>query len=110
MCLELEALRARVPAADDDKQATSMLNKLLSTHARGHLEQQLFVAPVLKAGTHIFIIDLLHCVQLNVAKTAGKYAFADKMDTRARERTTTYMESIGCYLDLRAKGQRNPEN
>eukprot|EP00965_Chrysotila_dentata_P062226 2061773-Pleurochrysis_carterae.AAC.1 len=57
---ELEALRARVRADDDDKQAASMLDKILSTHARGHLDQQLFVAPVLKVGTDIFIIDLLH--------------------------------------------------
>eukprot|EP00965_Chrysotila_dentata_P190981 6174239-Pleurochrysis_carterae.AAC.2 len=32
------------------------------------------------------------------------------MDEKARERATAYMESIGCYLDLRTKGQRNPEN
>eukprot|EP00965_Chrysotila_dentata_P114149 3773855-Pleurochrysis_carterae.AAC.1 len=32
------------------------------------------------------------------------------MDEKARKRATAYMESIGCYLDLRAKGQRNPEN
>eukprot|EP00965_Chrysotila_dentata_P037011 1231739-Pleurochrysis_carterae.AAC.1 len=70
---ELEALRARVRADDDDKQAVSMLDTILSTHARGHLDQQLFVALVLKVGTDIFTIDLLHCVQLNVAKTAWKY-------------------------------------
>eukprot|EP00965_Chrysotila_dentata_P063575 2106370-Pleurochrysis_carterae.AAC.3 len=32
------------------------------------------------------------------------------MDEKARERATAYTESIGCYLDLRAKGQRNPDN
>eukprot|EP00965_Chrysotila_dentata_P131602 4350480-Pleurochrysis_carterae.AAC.1 len=32
------------------------------------------------------------------------------MDEHARERASEYMESIGCYLDLRVKGQRNPES
>eukprot|EP00965_Chrysotila_dentata_P160335 5294182-Pleurochrysis_carterae.AAC.1 len=42
-------------------------------------------------------------------KTA-KYSFADKLSEKGSERATAYMESIWCYLDLRAKGQRNPEN
>eukprot|EP00965_Chrysotila_dentata_P223465 6193584-Pleurochrysis_carterae.AAC.6 len=41
---------------------------------------------------------------------AWKYSFADKLDERGRERATAYIESVGCYLDLRAKGQCNPEN
>eukprot|EP00965_Chrysotila_dentata_P070052 2313888-Pleurochrysis_carterae.AAC.1 len=84
----------------------------MSKHARGRLDQMLAVAPVLKVGTDIFIVDLLHCVQLNVAKTAWMYTFADKLkpQRKGRERATAYMGSIGCYLDLPAKGQQNPEN
>eukprot|EP00965_Chrysotila_dentata_P030757 1024443-Pleurochrysis_carterae.AAC.3 len=52
---------------------------------------------------------MLHCTQLNVAKSTWKYSFADKLDEQGREKATTYMESIGCYLDLRVKGQRNTE-
>eukprot|EP00965_Chrysotila_dentata_P016493 546323-Pleurochrysis_carterae.AAC.1 len=81
----------------------------MSEHAKGHLDQTLFVLPALRAGSDIFIVDMLHCVQLNVAKTAWKYSFADKLDETGREQATAYMESISCYLDLRAKGQRNPE-
>ena len=55
------------------------------------------------------MIDPLHCLELNVAKTAFKYSFLDKMDDSIREKVTAYMAEIGCYLDLRAKGQRNPE-
>eukprot|EP00965_Chrysotila_dentata_P127073 4203346-Pleurochrysis_carterae.AAC.1 len=32
------------------------------------------------------------------------------MDEHARNRASEYMDSVGCYLDLRATGQRNPEN
>eukprot|EP00965_Chrysotila_dentata_P158683 5241453-Pleurochrysis_carterae.AAC.1 len=60
----------------------------MSEHAHGHLDQLLFVPPVLKVGTDIFIVNLLHCVQLNVAKTAWKYSSANKMDENARERAT----------------------
>eukprot|EP00965_Chrysotila_dentata_P066498 2201642-Pleurochrysis_carterae.AAC.1 len=107
---ELAALRACCRGNDEDKESQARLDKIMGDHARGHLNQLLFVPPVIKAGTDIFVVDLLHCVQLNVAKTAWKYSFADKLDEKGRERATAYMESIGCYLDLRAKGQRNPEN
>eukprot|EP00965_Chrysotila_dentata_P096028 3172662-Pleurochrysis_carterae.AAC.1 len=106
----LASLKASYLADDENKEAAAAYDKIMSDHSRTHLDQQLFMAPVLKVGTDIFIVDLLHCVQLNVAKTARKYSFADKLDERGRERATAYMESIGCYLDLRAKGQRNPEN
>eukprot|EP00965_Chrysotila_dentata_P125991 4164219-Pleurochrysis_carterae.AAC.1 len=66
---ELAALQDRCRSDDDDRAAAAALEKILSEHARGHLDQQLFVPPVLKVGTDIFIVDLLHCVQLNVAKT-----------------------------------------
>eukprot|EP00965_Chrysotila_dentata_P263459 6214835-Pleurochrysis_carterae.AAC.2 len=52
---ELEALRARSRATEDDNgAAAAALEKLLSQQARGHLEQQLFVAPTM------FIVASLH--------------------------------------------------
>ena len=64
---------------------------------------------MLDVGSNFFVIDPLHCLELNVAKTAFKYSFMDKMTDTIREKVTAYLAEIGCYLDLRAKGQRNPE-
>eukprot|EP00965_Chrysotila_dentata_P124195 4104591-Pleurochrysis_carterae.AAC.1 len=51
----------------------------------------------------------MHCLQLNVAKTAWKYSIGDRMEEHQRIRVAKYLDSIGCALDIRAKGQRNPE-
>eukprot|EP00965_Chrysotila_dentata_P123893 4095077-Pleurochrysis_carterae.AAC.1 len=66
----MNRLKARCRSDDDDKESAAALDKIMSEHSRNHLDQLLFVPPVLKAGSDIFIVDLLHCVQLNVAKTA----------------------------------------
>eukprot|EP00965_Chrysotila_dentata_P220749 6191974-Pleurochrysis_carterae.AAC.1 len=42
-------------------------------------------------------------------KVAFKYSYLDKINDSQRERATSYLESIGCFLDLRAKGVRNPK-
>eukprot|EP00965_Chrysotila_dentata_P121870 4028246-Pleurochrysis_carterae.AAC.1 len=57
-------------------------------HAETHLDQSKFQPPVLQAGTDIFIVDSLHCLQLNVAKTAWKYNYGNKMDEHARTRAS----------------------
>eukprot|EP00965_Chrysotila_dentata_P121466 4015645-Pleurochrysis_carterae.AAC.1 len=51
----------------------------------------------------------MHCLQLNIAKTLWKYSFADRMLEPHREKVAAYLDSIGCALDVRAKGSRNPE-
>eukprot|EP00965_Chrysotila_dentata_P192251 6175067-Pleurochrysis_carterae.AAC.2 len=107
---EMEELRARCRGNEEDKKADGKLDKIKGEHLRGHLYQLLFIQPALKAGTDIFVVDLLHFVQLNMTQAAWKHFFADKLDEKGRERATAYMESIGCYLDLRAKGQGSPEN
>eukprot|EP00965_Chrysotila_dentata_P052086 1728569-Pleurochrysis_carterae.AAC.2 len=66
----MTALKERCMGDDKDKVVMAEYDKIISNHSRGHLDQQLYVAPILKTGTSIFIVDLLHCVQLNVAKTA----------------------------------------
>eukprot|EP00965_Chrysotila_dentata_P144924 4785973-Pleurochrysis_carterae.AAC.1 len=82
----------------------------MKVHADGHVDQLLFKPPVVEAGADIFIVDSLHGLELNIAKTCFKYTFLDKMDERARNKASEYFSSIGIYFDLRAKKQRNPEN
>eukprot|EP00965_Chrysotila_dentata_P041257 1368839-Pleurochrysis_carterae.AAC.4 len=82
----------------------------MKVHADGHFDQLLYQPPVVEAGADIFIVDPLHDLELNIAKTCFKYAFLDQMDERARSKAFEYFASIGIYFDLRAKKQRNPEN
>eukprot|EP00965_Chrysotila_dentata_P055549 1842847-Pleurochrysis_carterae.AAC.2 len=103
----LQALKAA--KADGDKTAGKEVDKIMGEHAASHLDQLKFVPPVLDTGTDIFIVDSLHALQLNAGKVAWKYSFVDKLTDPTREKATEYMESIGCYLDLRAKGQRDPQ-
>eukprot|EP00965_Chrysotila_dentata_P206800 6183754-Pleurochrysis_carterae.AAC.1 len=112
---DFKAAKAELQALKDlsdggDKDAEKQYLKVMREHAETHLDQSKFRPPVLQAGTDIFIVDALHCLQLNVAKTAWNHSYVNKMDELARTRASEYMESIGCYLDLRAKGQRNPEH
>eukprot|EP00965_Chrysotila_dentata_P258321 6213183-Pleurochrysis_carterae.AAC.1 len=104
----LRELRAK--ANDGEATAKKEYDNEMSQHAASHLDQLKYRPPALEAATDIYIVDPLHCLELNVAKTGWKYSFGDKMDESSREKATAYMESIGCYFDMRAKGQRNPES
>ena len=95
--------------SDGDRDAKIELDGRRERHAEHHLMRNLLGAIVLDVDSTFFVIDPLHCLELNVAKTAFKYSYLDKMDDTIREKVTSYMADIGCYLDLRAKGQRNPE-
>eukprot|EP00965_Chrysotila_dentata_P034251 1140888-Pleurochrysis_carterae.AAC.1 len=66
-------------------------------------------APVIRLPTSFFIVDPMHCLQLNIAKTLWKYSFGDRMLEPHRERVAEYLDSIDCAFDVRAKGSRNPE-
>ena len=69
-----------------------------------------FGAQVLDVDSDFFIVDPLHCLELNVAKTGYKYSFGDKMeDEGIRVKVSDYFAAIGVYFDNRAKGKRNPE-
>eukprot|EP00965_Chrysotila_dentata_P261876 6214393-Pleurochrysis_carterae.AAC.3 len=103
----LAALAAR--AADDEEAAKKELSQLLSTHAKTHIGATYLSAPVIRVGTDFLIVDGMHCLQLNVAKTAWKYSIGDRMEEHHRIRVAKYLDAINCPLDIRAKGQRNPE-
>ena len=96
-------------ASDGDKDAKIELDGRRERHAEHHLMRNVLGAIILDVDSTFFVIDPLHCLELNVAKTAFKYSYLDKMNDPIREKVTSYMADIGCYLDLRAKGQRNPE-
>ena len=104
---EMQDLERR--ANDGDTDAKKELDGRRQMHAEHHLSRILYGCIILRMDSDFFVIDPLHCLELNVAKTAFKYSYMDKMDDAIRERVTAYMAEIGCYLDLRAKGQRNPE-
>ena len=102
----LEALRER--ALDDDDAKKELSNKL-SGHAEHHIDQVLYGIPVIHEGTLIYIIDPMHCLELNLAKTAWKYSWGDRMLEPQREKVASYLGSIDLYLDIRAKGKRDPQ-
>lgn len=61
-----------------------------------------------KSGTLIMIIDPMHGLELNLAKTLWKYSFGDRMTDDDRELVAEYLSSIGLHLDIRARGKRDP--
>ena len=100
-------LRAR--AAADDKEAAKELDTLLTEHAENHLKLVLLAELPLEAGTTIFIVDALHALNLNVAKCGWKYSYGDRMTPQQRSKATTWLNSIDCPLDVRAKGERGEQ-
>ena len=103
----LKDLRARV--ANEDEAAVKELDDLLRGHAESHLDRILLEELPLKVSATVFIIDPLHALNLNVAKTIWKYTFGDRMTEPQRVRAARYLNSIGVPLDVRAKGKRNPD-
>ena len=101
--------KLRSAVANDDEAAEKELDKLLSDHAEHHLDMILLAKLPIRAGTDIFIVDLLHALNLNVAKTAWKYSYGDRMLEKQRLQAARHLNSIGIPLDVRAKGKRNPE-
>ena len=94
----------------DDSAVKKVYDAKMAAHSNGHADQMLFQPPILEGvDMNIFIIDLLHCLNLNLAKTAWKYSFGDRMTPDQRERVAAYLTSIGCHLDLREKGKRDPQ-
>eukprot|EP00965_Chrysotila_dentata_P193025 6175500-Pleurochrysis_carterae.AAC.2 len=69
-------LKERGRSGDND-QALTEYNKIMWDHAEGHLDQTLYVEPVLDAATSIFVVDPLHRLQLNLMKVAFKYIYVD---------------------------------
>eukprot|EP00965_Chrysotila_dentata_P216619 6189478-Pleurochrysis_carterae.AAC.2 len=69
---DMSRLRELQSAADDtgDKAAIKMYSTEMHDHSKSHLDQLKYVVPVLEAGTDIFLVDPLHCLELNCAKTA----------------------------------------
>jgi hypothetical protein len=56
------------------------------------------------------VIDPLHDLMLNIPKVAWKYIFGDRMTNEQRELVAEYLSSIGCPLDIRAKGDGRDAN
>lgn len=105
--MHVAELRARADAGEVD--ASKALTSLLGKHADTHLDQLYLCAPVVHAGTDVFIVDPMHALELNVCKTAFKYSFLDKVNDVQREQVSAYFESMCIYFDIHAKGKRNPE-
>eukprot|EP00966_Prymnesium_polylepis_P303710 7015762-Prymnesium_polylepis.1 len=56
------------------------------------------------------IIDPLHDLMLNLPKLAWKCSFGDRMTNEQRDLVAEYLESVGCALDIRAKGDGRDAN
>ena len=107
--LEGRLAKLRSAVANDDEAAEKELDALLSAHAETHLDMILLAKLPIRAGTGIFIVDLLHALNLNVAKTAWKYSYGDRMLEKQRLQAARHLNAIGIPLDVRAKGKRNPD-
>eukprot|EP00965_Chrysotila_dentata_P228233 6196489-Pleurochrysis_carterae.AAC.4 len=101
----LAELAAR--AADDDGDAQKELTQLLKKHAETHLDAMYSEAPIGRIGTDFFIVNPIYCLKLNLAKTAWKHSFGNRMLPYHRERIAEYLDKIGCPLDIRENGKRD---
>ena len=72
---QLAALRARASAGDpaDRKAAKRELDNILKEHAELHGDAILLEPLIMrnKSGTQPFIVDPMHCLELNLAKTSA---------------------------------------
>eukprot|EP00965_Chrysotila_dentata_P075286 2486360-Pleurochrysis_carterae.AAC.4 len=73
--VEFDAVKGHVAdlvgrAADEDDDALKELTALLKAHAVTHRDTTLFEAPIVRVGTDAYIVDPMHCLELNLAKTA----------------------------------------
>ena len=107
---QFEADKARLDklaeAAKSDKIAKKALNDELKEHADVHADTLKYEDQVIKVGTNRYVVDPLHCLLLNLGKTAWKYSFGDVMDPDQREQVAAYLTTINLFLDIREKGKR----
>ena len=110
----LASLRARIAHGGKDsadgKAAKTELDKLLKGHADLHGDALLLEPLIMTnaSGTKPYIVDPMHCLELNLMKTLWKYSFGDRMTDGDRELVADYLSTIGLHLDIRAKGKRDP--
>jgi hypothetical protein len=112
--LKLAALRARAASgageSDSRKEAKKELDSILKEHADLHGDALLLEPLIMTnmSGTICMIVDPMHCLELNLAKTLWKYSFGDRMTAADRELVAEYLSAIGLHLDIREKGKRDP--
>ena len=96
--------------SSDDRAIKKIYDNEMKAHSDTHGDQILHEPPIV-AGIDMdkFIVDPLHCLLLNLPKTAWKYSFGDRMDADQRERAAAYLSSVGLHLDIREKGKRDPQ-
>eukprot|EP00965_Chrysotila_dentata_P237790 6202130-Pleurochrysis_carterae.AAC.2 len=66
-------------AANEDDNARMELAKLMKEHADARMGAVYLDAPVVRVGTDSLIVDPMHCLELNLAKTAWKHSFGNRM-------------------------------
>ena len=89
------------------KERTSRATKHLKLHPSN---QEEFKPPLTLLDMIDILLDPLHAGLLNIPKTIWKYSFGDRMTNEQRELVAEYLESIGCPLDVRAKGDGRDAN
>jgi hypothetical protein len=88
-------------SADGKKAAAARAKRYAEFHPS---EQGEFEPPLTDMNMIDVAIDPLHCLLLNLPKVVWKYVFGDRMTNEQRELVAEYLTSIGCPLDVRAKG------
>ena len=110
---EFRVARASFLAMKADKSASG--KKATAARAKSYAElhpsqQGEFEPPCTYIDMIDIVIDPLHCLMLNLPKVAWKYTFGDRMTNEQRELVALYLSSVGCPLDIRAKGDGRDAN
>ena len=86
------------------------MDATLKAHADLHGDALLLEPLIIQnlSGTKCYIIDPMHCLELNLMKTLWKYSFGDRTSDGDRDLVAEYLTSIDLHLGIRAKGKRDP--
>ena len=101
----------RTAKADKSADGKKLTSARATAYALLHPSQQAeFEPPCTDMDMEDIIIDPLHCLMLNLPKVIWKYCWGDRMTNEQRELVAEYLNSIGCPLDVRAKGDGRDAN
>ena len=97
--------------ADRSPEGKKRASARASEYAVLHPSQQVeFEPPCTELNMTDIVVDALHCLMLNLPKVIWKYCWGDRMTNEQREVVAEYLTSIGCVLDVRAKGDGRDAN
>eukprot|EP00965_Chrysotila_dentata_P045501 1511443-Pleurochrysis_carterae.AAC.1 len=81
-------------AAGEDEEAHHALSTLMKEHANAHMDATYLEAPIVRVGTDSFIVDPMHCQELNLTK-------AERPSVRASCAVAQHGRACECLIRMK---------